>query len=124
MLLADTTFLDVFWWMIVFFLWVAFFWIFITCVADIFRRDDIGGWKKAAWLAFMIFVPFIGILCYMIFRPKMTAQDVRMMTQAEAAQKAVAGVSSADELAKLSELHKQGVLSDEEFAELKRKALA
>jgi Phospholipase_D-nuclease N-terminal/Short C-terminal domain len=124
MLLADTTFLDVFWWMLVFFFWVMYFWIFITVVADLFRRDDIGGWKKAGWLVLLIFLPLLGILFYLIFRPKMTAQDVRMLTKAEAAEQAVAGVSTADELAKLAELHRQGVLSEEEYAELKRKALA
>jgi hypothetical protein len=124
MLLADTTFLDVFWWMLVFFFWMMFFWIFISAVGDLFRRDDIGGWKKAGWLVFIVFVPFLGILIYMIVRPKVTAQDVRTMAQAEAAQQAVAGVSSADELAKLAQLRSQGVISDEEFEALKRKALA
>jgi Short C-terminal domain/Phospholipase_D-nuclease N-terminal len=117
MLLADTTFLDVFWWMLVFFFWMMFFWIFISAVGDLFRRDDIGGWKKAGWLVFIVFLPFLGILIYMIVRPKVTAQ-------AEAAQQAVAGVSSADELAKLAQLRSQGVISDEEFEALKRKALA
>jgi hypothetical protein len=124
MLLADTSFLDVFWWMLVFFFWVMYFWIFISIVADLFRRDDIGGWKKAGWLVLLIFLPLLGILFYMIFRPKMTAQDVRMMTQVEAAQRAASGVSTADELAKLAELRKQGVLSDAEYEELKRKAMA
>ena len=125
MLIAqETTFLDVFWWMIVFFAWMAFFWIFISAVADLFRRDDIGGWKKAGWLVAMLFLPLLGVLIYMIVRPKVTAQDVRMMARADAAQQAVAGVSSADELAKLSELRVQGVISDAEFDALKRKALA
>jgi type VI protein secretion system component VasK len=123
-LFADTTFLDVFWWMIVFFLWVAFFWVFISVVADIFRRDDIHGWTKAGWLLLIIILPLIGILIYVIARPKVTAQDVRMLTQAEAAQQAAAGVSTADELAKLKELHERGVLDDAEFAELKKKAMA
>jgi hypothetical protein len=124
MLLADTSFLDVLWWMLVFFFWVMYFWIFISIVGDLFRRDDIGGWKKAGWLVLLIFLPLLGILFYMIFRPKMTAQDVRMITQAEAAQRAASGVSTADELAKLAELRKQGVLSDAEYEELKRKAMA
>lgn len=124
MLLADTSFLDVLWWMLVFFFWVMYFWIFISVLGDLFRRDDIGGWKKAGWLVLMIFLPLLGILFYMIFRPKLTAQDVRMMTRVEAAQQAAAGVSVADELAKLAELRKQGVLSDAEYEELKRKAMA
>jgi uncharacterized membrane protein len=122
-LLAETTFLDVFWYLLVFFLWIMFFWIFITVVADIFRRDDMTGWKKAAWLVLIIVLPFLGILIYVIARPKMTAQDVRMMTQAEAAQQAAAGVSTADELSKLKQLHTQGVLSDSEYESLKQKAI-
>jgi len=122
-LLAETTFLDVFWYLLVFFLWIMFFWIFITVVADIFRRDDMTGWKKAAWLVLIIVLPFLGILIYVIARPKMTAQDVRMITQAEAAQQAAAGVSTADELSKLKQLHTQGVLSDSEYESLKQKAI-
>ena len=123
MLLAETTFLDVFWYLLVFFLWIMFFWIFITVVADIFRLDDMTGWKKAAWLVLIIVLPFLGILIYVIARPKMTAQDVRMITQAEAAQQAAAGVSTADELSKLKQLHTQGVLSDSEYESLKQKAI-
>jgi len=122
-LFAETTFLDVFWYLLVFFLWIMFFWIFITVVADIFRRDDMTGWKKAAWLVLIIVLPFLGILIYVIARPKMTAQDVRLMTQAEAAQQAAAGVSTADELSKLKQLHTQGVLSDSEYESLKQKAI-
>jgi uncharacterized membrane protein len=123
-LFAETTFLDVFWYMLVFFLWIMFFWVFISVVADIFRRDDIHGWKKAGWLLLIIVLPLIGILIYVIARPKVTAQDVRMMTQAEAAQRAASGVSTADELAKLKELHNQGVLSDSEYESLKQKAIS
>jgi uncharacterized membrane protein len=123
-LFAETTFLDVFWYMLVFFLWIMFFWVFISVVADIFRRDDIHGWKKAGWLLLIIVLPLLGILIYVIARPKVTAQDVRMMTQAQAAQQAVAGVSTADELAELKELHNQGVLSDTEYENLKQKAIS
>ncbi len=123
MLFAETTFLDVFWWMVVFFLWISFFWIFISVVADIFRRDDIHGWKKAFWLLLIVILPLIGILIYVIARPKVTPQDVRMMTQAQAAQQAAARVSTADELTKLKELHNQGVLSDSEYESLKSKTV-
>ena len=124
MLFAETTFWDVFWYMAIFFLWIMFFWIFITVVADIFRRDDMTGWKKAAWLVLIIVLPFLGILIYVIARPKVTPQDVRMMTQADAAPQAAAGVSTADELAKLKELHTQGVLNDQEYENLKQKAIS
>jgi hypothetical protein len=124
LLFAETTFLDVFWYLLVFFLWVMFFWIFISVVADIFRRDDIHGWKKAGWLLLIIILPLIGILIYVIARPKVTAQDVRMLTQAQAASQAAAGVSTADELAKLKELHSAGVIDDAEFADLKKKTIS
>lgn len=124
MLFAETTFLDVFWYMLLFFLWIMFFWVFISVVADIFRRDDMGGWAKAGWLLLIIVLPLLGILIYVIARPKMTAQDVRMITQAEAAQRAASGVSTADELAKLKDLHNQGVLSDSEYESLKQKAIS
>jgi uncharacterized membrane protein len=123
-LFAETTFLDVFWYLLVFFLWVMFFWVFISVVADIFRRHDLQGWKKAGWILLIIVLPLLGILIYLIARPKVTAQDVRMLTQAEAAQQAAAGVSTADELAKLKDLHSKGVIDDDEFADLKKKAMA
>lgn len=124
MVLAETTFLDVFWYSILFFFWIMAIWIFIALISDIIRRDDLSGGKKAVWIVFMIILPFIGVLTYIIVRPKVTAQDVKLAAQAEAAQKAVAGVSTADELAKLNELRSQGVISHEEFEDLKKKALA
>jgi hypothetical protein len=110
--------------MIVMFFWVMAIWLFIAVFADIFRRDDMSGWAKAGWSAFVIFLPFLGALIYLVTRPKVTAQDVRMMTEAEAAQRAVAGVSTADELAKLHDLRQKGVLSEAEYEALKGKALA
>jgi hypothetical protein len=124
MVLAETTFLDVFWYSILFFFWIMAIWIFIALISDVIRRDDLGGGSKAMWIVFMVILPFIGCLIYIITRPKMTAQDVRLATQAEAAQRAAAGVSTADELQKLSELRSAGVLNDAEYEDLKKKALA
>jgi hypothetical protein len=124
MVLADTTFLDVFWWMVVMFFWVMAIWIFIALIGDIFRRDDLSGLGKAGWIFLMVILPFIGALAYIIARPKVTATDIQMMTRAEAAQQAVAGVSTADELAKLTQLRQQGVLSEQEYEHLKSKTLA
>ena len=124
MVFADTTFLDVFWYSILFFFWILAIWIFIVIISDVIRRDDLSGGKKAVWIIFMVLLPFIGCLTYIIVRPKVTAQDVRLATQAEAAQKAAAGVSTADELSKLNELKSQGVISDSEYEDLKKKTLA
>jgi type VI protein secretion system component VasK len=124
MVLAETTFLDVFWYSILFFFWILAIWIFIAIVSDVIRRDDLSGGKKAVWIVFMVILPFLGCLTYIIVRPKVTAQDVRMAAQAEAAQRAAAGVSTADELSKLNQLKSQGVINDAEYEDLQKKALA
>src|SRR5919108_1301972 len=63
---ADYPFLDVLWTMIIFFCWVIWIWIVITVFIDLFRRDDIGGWGKAGWVVFVIVLPFLGVLIYLI----------------------------------------------------------
>ena len=124
MLAAEWNLGNVLWAMLVFFFWIMAIWIFIALISDIIRRDDLSGGKKAVWIVFMIILPFIGCLTYIIARPKMTAQDVRLATQAEAAQRAAAGVSTADELQKLNDLRSAGVINDAEYEDLKKKALA
>lgn len=124
MVLAETTFLDIFWSMMVFFIWVMAIWLFIALLGDVMRRNDLSGLAKAGWIIFMIVLPFLGALIYIITRPKMTAQDVHMMAQSDAAYRAASGVSTADELSKLGELRAQGVINDQEYEDLKRKALA
>ena len=118
------TFWDVVWSMVIFFFWFMLIWIFIAVFADIFRRNDISGGTKAVWVIAIIILPFIGCLIYMVMRPKATAQDVQMMAQAEAAQKAAMGVSTADELAKLEQLKAAGTISEAEFQSLKAKIIA
>ena len=120
----SSTFGDIFWSFIAFFFWFMAIWIFITIFGDIFRRNDLTGGMKAVWIIVLIILPFLGAIIYMVTRPKMTAQDVQMLTQADAAAKAAAAVSPADEIAKLQELRTAGVLSEEEFQALKAKALA
>ena len=118
------TFWDVMLSMIVFFFWFMLIWVWIGCLADLFRRTDLSGGWKAVWVLIIIFLPLLGCLIYLIARPKVTAQDVQLAAQAEAAQKAVAGVSTADELAKLQSLKDAGTLSAAEFEDLKKKLLA
>jgi hypothetical protein len=124
MVVAETTFLDVFWWMIVMFFWVMAIWLFVVLIGDVIQRDDLSGWAKAGWITFIVFLPFLGAIVYIGVRPKVTAKDIRRSTRAEAAQQAVAGVSTADELAKLGQLRSQGVLDEKEYEDLKRKTLA
>jgi len=121
---TTTTFGDIFWSFVAFFFWFMAIWIFITIFGDIFRRNDLTGGMKAVWIIVLIILPFLGAIIYMVTRPKMTAQDLQMITQADAAAKAAAAVSPADEIAKLQELRTAGVLSEEEFQALKAKALA
>src|SRR5271170_5111892 len=67
-ILADTNypFLDIFWTILIFFSWVVWIWIAITVFVDVFRRRDIGGWMKAFWVVFIIVLPFLGVLVYLI----------------------------------------------------------
>jgi type VI protein secretion system component VasK len=113
----------VIWTMCVFFFWMIFIWMFITVFSDIFRRNDIGGGKKAMWIIFIIFIPLLGILIYLIARPKMTEQDKQLMEEAQAKQKRAAGYSPADEIAKAQALLASGAITQAEFDEIKRKSL-
>ena len=82
---ADYPFMDVFWSILVFFLWVAWLLILFRVFADIFRRHDIGGWGKAAWSVFVIFLPFLGVLIYLIAEgSKMAHRDVEQQAAARA----------------------------------------
>ena len=120
---ASITFWDVIWSMVIFFFWFMLIWIFISIFADIFRRNDLSGGWKAIWIVVIFIIPFFGALIYIISRPKVTAQDVQMMTQADAAQKAAAGVSTADQIAKLNELKDAGAITVPEYEALKKKAI-
>lgn len=115
---------DFFWSMLVIFFFVMALMIWFSCLTDTFRREDLGGGMKAFWILFMFFLPLLGCLIYMIARPKVTAQDVRQLAQAEAAAGAAAQVSTADELAKLTQLRDAGAITVPEYEKLKAKLLA
>ena len=121
---ASVTFWDVIFSMIAFFFWFMFIWIFISLFGDIFRRNDLSGGAKAGWLLLLVVLPFLGALIYIAMRPKVTAQDVEMLTRMEAGQQAAAAVSVPDQLAKLQELKTAGVISEAEFDALKQKTIA
>ena len=125
---ADYPFLDVLWTMILFFCWVAWIWIAITVFMDIFLRHDIGGWAKAAWVVFVIVLPFLGVLVYLIAQHD--GMRERSVQQAQAQQHAfdqyvrdTAGGSAA-EIAKAKELLDSGAITQAEFEKIKTKALA
>ncbi len=124
--------LNLFWTMMIFFLWVIWIWLLITVFIDIFRDKSLNGFAKAVWVLFVIVLPLIGVLVYLIARGD--SMHERQMQHAVAQQKRsddyirqVSGgggaTSNADELSKLADLHRNGVLSDEEFAAQKAKLL-
>jgi uncharacterized membrane protein len=118
-LAADYPFLDVLWTLFVIFLWVIWFWILISIFGDLFRRHDISGWKKAAWVVFVIILPFLGVLIYLIVNGQgMAERNVRSV------EAAAARVGPAAEIATAKELLDSGAISQEEFEALKRKATA
>jgi Short C-terminal domain/Phospholipase_D-nuclease N-terminal len=125
---ADYPFLDVLWTMILFFAWLAWIWIAITIFTDIFRRDDIGGWHKAAWVVFVIVLPFLGVLIYLIAQHDGMRDRAIGRAQAQKAafdryvQETAGG--SAAEIAKAKELLDSGAITQEEFEAIKRKALS
>jgi Short C-terminal domain/Phospholipase_D-nuclease N-terminal len=107
------------------FIWI---WIAIGVVLDIFRSRDLSGWGKAGWMLLIIILPFLGVLIYLIVRGhnmhERTVGAAQQQDQAFRQYVRETASSPADDLAKLADLHDRGVLSDEEFARAKAKALA
>jgi hypothetical protein len=124
--------LNIFWTMFEFFLWVIWIWILIWVFIDIFRSPDLSGWAKALWFVFVLFIPLIGVLVYLIARgdsmhERAAQQAQRQDEEARAyIQQAAASspASTADQLAKLADLRDRGVISAEEFEREKAKVLA
>ena len=122
--------LGAFWTIFIIFLWVIWFWILITVFIDIFRSKDLSGWGKALWFIFVLVIPLIGVLVYLIARGgKMHEHQVRDAKVQERelrqyVQEAAGSQSSADQLAKLADLRDRGVITAEEFDREKAKILA
>ena len=116
--------LEFFWYMFVFYLFFMVIWMFIQIFADIFRRENLSGWGKAGWIFLIFVLPFIGILAYVISRPKNTEQDQRMMAEAQATQARMTGGSAVDDIAKAQALLDKGSITQAEFDNLKAKTLA
>jgi Short C-terminal domain len=125
---ADYPFLDVFWTIILFFAWLAWIWIAITVFIDIFRRHDIGGWSKALWVVFVIVLPFLGVLVYLIAQHDgMRERSLQVAKGQQAALddyvRRTAGGGPATEIAHAKELLDAGTISQAEFDAIKAKAL-
>ena len=124
---------QVFWsilWFTLFFIWI---WLLIAVFADIFRSHDMGGAAKTIWCLFVIFVPFLGVLVYLIARgggmtERTMAQQQEMRRQQDEYVRSVAatsgGGSSADQIASAKQLLDAGTITQAEFDQLKAKALA
>jgi hypothetical protein len=127
---ADYPFMDVLWTMLIFFFWVIWIWIVITVLMDVFRRHDIGGFAKALWVIFVIILPWLGVLIYLIAEHDGMRQRAVKQASAERQQfdeyvrDAAGGGGSAADIAKAKELLDAGTITPAEFEALKAKALA
>jgi Phospholipase_D-nuclease N-terminal len=131
MLVADFTFGQALLTVLEIFLFAAYLMVLFTIIGDLFRDHQLSGWAKAAWVVFLIFVPFLAALIYLIARGDgMRERALHEQQQAQQQldsyirQTSGGGGSAADELAKLAKLHDDKKLSDEEFARAKAKIVA
>ena len=128
---ADYPFMDVLWTMIIFFCWVAWIWMLMLIFSDLFRRD-VSGWAKAAWVVFLIVLPFLGALVYVIANGKeMTERRAGDVAASQAHfdsyVRSVATTGdggSAGQIEKAKQLLDSGAITQQEFEQLKAKALA
>jgi hypothetical protein len=127
---ADYPFLDVLWTMIIFFAWVAWLLILFRVLADIFRRHETSGWVKAAWIVFVIVLPFLGVLIYLIANGDEMGRRDREQSRAVRAEfddyvRSVADSGgAAAEIERAKQLLDSGAISQAEFEAIKAKALA
>ncbi|WP_328540674.1 SHOCT domain-containing protein [Streptomyces sp. NBC_00344] len=137
----DYPLLDLFLTMLYFFLWVMWFFLLFKVITDLFRDHSLSGWAKAGWLVFVLLVPYVGVLVYLIARGRsMRERDVEQARDQEQAfrsyvQKAAGGPgpghgggggggAHASELAKLADLKRNGDLTADEYERAKAKILA
>jgi hypothetical protein len=126
---ADYPFLNILWSMIIFFAWVIWIWMMITILADVFRRRDLSGWGKAAWTVFLIVLPFLGVLVYLIANHDGMADRSAQQIKGQQAQfdeyvKSVAQTGGpAAEIEKAKQLLESGAITQPEFETIKAKAL-
>jgi multidrug resistance efflux pump len=118
--------------MLVFFAWVIWFWLLITCFTDLFRRRDASGGKKALWVVFLILAPYLGVLVYLIANNEGMAERNMRQAQAQQAQfdayvQSVAssgGGGAAAEIDRAKQLLDSGAITQAEFDQIKQRALA
>ena len=122
--------LGAFWTVFEIFLWIIWIWILIYVFIDIFRSHDLSGWAKALWFIFVLFIPLIGVLVYLIARGGEMQQRAQQQAQQQDQevrryiQQTANEGNSADQLAKLADLRDRGVITADEFEREKAKVLA
>lgn len=132
MFAADYALGEVLWTMFVLFMWIIWFWLLITVFSDLFRDHETSGAAKAGWCIFVILLPYLGVLVYLIARGNGMAQRAADQQRAAKAEfdayvretAGGGGGGSAAEIAHAKELLDSGAISQEEFEQLKAKALA
>ncbi|MEU8758537.1 SHOCT domain-containing protein [Streptomyces sp. NPDC048659] len=132
----DYPLLNTFWTIMWVFLWILWFMLLFRIIGDIFRDDGMSGWGKAGWTAFVVLLPFLGCIVYLIARGKdMGMREVQRargnerefqeyIRAAATANGPAPGSGHADQLAKLADLKDRGAISPEEYARAKEKVLA
>jgi uncharacterized membrane protein YcjF (UPF0283 family) len=127
---ASYPFLKVLWDILIFFAWVIFIWIAITVLLDVFQRHDISGWAKAGWVVFVVILPWIGVLVYLIVNHDGMARRRNKQTEVAQAQfddyvRKTAGTGGpASEIEKAKQLLDNGTITQAEFDAIKAKAVA
>jgi Phospholipase_D-nuclease N-terminal len=126
MVVADWTFGQVMWSMLVFFTWILFFWLLFAVLADLFKRHDLSGWGKAGWIILVVFLPFLGIFVYLISNSKgMAERNMKDVQDQQAYIRSVAsGGDPAAQIEKGHQLLEKGAISQTEFEKIKAQALA
>ena len=130
MLASSYPFLDVFWTMMVFFLWILWLWILFVVFADIFRRNDLSGWGKAGWIVFTIVLPYLGVFIYLITQNDGITKRNLERANAQRTQfddyvrSAASGGGAAAEIDRAKALLDSGAINQAEFEAIKQKALA
>jgi hypothetical protein len=109
---------------LIIFIFIMWFWLLITVMGDLFRRDDVGGFGKVIWVIFLVLLPYVGVFAYLLTQGSGMAQ--RNMAQADKARdqlRSIVGFSAADELKKLGELKAAGTISDAEYTSMRARVL-
>ncbi len=111
-------------WAVAIFLFVMWFWLLITIVSDLFRRRDVGGFAKVLWIIFLLLLPLLGVLAYVLTQSRgMSERHVANVSRAREELREFVGVSAADELVKLDKLKADGAISADEYARLRARVI-